>query len=147
MSTAVFLHRFRLRRATPASTIRIDVCPPDVGPPRDSLWVSLLRWLVGNDAEVAPVLRTPLDRARSEFVAALESLMQASAAEAGDLMGRVRHARSLRELWHLRTELYTLIARRTSQPEADSRLARVNQHFPTRAQRSAIQTAEMSDAQ
>jgi hypothetical protein len=147
MSTALFIHRLRLRRATPPSTIRIDVCPPDVCPPRDSLWVSLLRWLVGNDAEVAPVLRTPLDRARAEFVAALEGLVQAAGAETTDLMSRVRHARSLRELWHLRSELYTLIARRTSQPEADTRLARVNQHFPKRAQRSAIQTAELLDAQ
>jgi hypothetical protein len=147
MSTAFLLHRFRLRRAAPASTIRIDVCPPDVCPPRDSLWVSMLRWLVGNDAEVAPVLRTPLERARGEFVAALDGLMHVCAGEATDLLSRVRHARSLRELWHLRSELYTLIARRTSQPEADSRLARVNQHFPTRAQRSAIQTAEMPDAQ
>lgn len=144
MSTALLLHRLRLRRATSASTFRVDVCPPDVCPARDSLWVSMLRWLVGNDAEVAPVLRTPLDRARVEFVAALEGLMHG---EGTDLLSRVRHARSLRELWHLRSELYTLIARGTSQPEADCRLARVNQHFPTRTQRGAIQTPELLDAQ
>ena len=50
MSTALLLHRLRLRRATPASAFRIDVCPPNVCPARDSLWVSMLRWLVGPEA-------------------------------------------------------------------------------------------------
>jgi hypothetical protein len=64
--------------------------------------------------------------------------------ESDDLVRRAQHARSLRELWHLRSELYTLIARGSSQHEADARLARVNQHFPTRAQRSVISAVEMA---
>ena len=60
--------------------------------------------------------------------------------EAADLLRRTHHARSLRELWHLRSELYTLICRRMSQPEADQRLARVNAHFPSRAARAAAPT-------
>jgi len=32
-----------------------------------------------------------------------------------------------------------------SQPEADARLARVNQHFPTRAQRSGTAATESTD--
>jgi len=62
-----------------------------------------------------------------------------------DLLLRAPHARSLRELWHLRSELYTLIARRVSQGEADVRLARVNQHFPTRAQRAGTPSTEPAD--
>jgi hypothetical protein len=62
-----------------------------------------------------------------------------------DLLRRAQHARSLRELWHLRSELYTLIARGTSQVEADARLARVNQHFPTRAHRTSTPVTEAAD--
>jgi hypothetical protein len=62
-----------------------------------------------------------------------------------DLLLRAQHARSLRELWHLRSELYTLIARRASQHEADARLSRVNQHFPSRAQRTGPLATEAAD--
>ena len=84
--------------------------------------------------EAVPALRTPLERARSEFVAAMAGLIEVD--HNGPAQARPAR-RSLRELWHLRSELYTLIARRVGQPEADARLARVNQHFPTRAQRTS----------
>jgi hypothetical protein len=141
MSTALF-HRLLHRKPAAPTTLRMNVCPPDVVPKRDSLWTATLRWLVGGDVEVAPALRTPLERARSEFVAALEGLAEV---DHNGLLKRAQHARSLRELWHLRSELYTLIARRVSQIEADARLKRVNQHFPTRAQRTSMPSAEMAD--
>jgi len=144
MSLTLIFPRLAPRKSAGPTTLRVDVCPPDVCPRRDTLWVAALRWLVGNDAEVAPVLRAPLDKARAEFVSALEGLHQQ---EAVDLLCRVEHARSLRELWHLRTELYGIIARRTTQFEAEARMARLNQHFPTRAQRSALQTPETCNAQ
>ena len=140
MSTALF-HRL-LHRKAPAPTTRMNVCPPDVAPRRDSLWTATLRWLVGGDVEVVPALRTPLERARTEFVGALIGLEEA---DHHGLLKRAQHARSLRELWHLRSELDTLIARRISQPEADARLARVNQHFPTRAQRTGTAAPEIPD--
>ena len=141
MSTALF-HRLLHRKPAAPTTLRMNVCPPDVAPRRDSLWTAALRWLVGGDVDVAPALRTPLERARSEFVAALEGLGEA---DHNGLLKRAQHARSLRELWHLRSELYTLIARRVSQIEADARLSRVNQHFPTRAQRSSTPSPETAD--
>jgi hypothetical protein len=141
--SALHLHRFLLLgKAAPPTTVRIDVCPPDVCPPRDGFWRSTRRWLARADTGDAAGPRTPLERARAEFVGALEGL---EGLQAGDLVQRAQHARSLRELWHLRTELYTLIARHASQHEADARLARVNQHFPTRAQRSVINAVEMAD--
>jgi hypothetical protein len=148
MSAAPFLVRL-LHRKPPTSQlpVRIDVKPPELWPRRESLWSSMLRWLVGNDTETVPALRTPLDKARAEFVTAMEGLVDL---DTSDLLRRAQHARSLRELWHLRSELYTLIARRMSQPEADCRLARVNQHFPTRAARSSAGptlSSENSDAQ
>ena len=141
MSTALF-HRLLHRKAAPQTTLRMNVCPPDVVPHRDSLWTAALRWLVGGNEDMAPALRTPLERARSEFVAALAGLEDV---DHNGLLKRAQHARSLRELWHLRSELYTLIARRESQVEADTRLARVNQHFPTRAQRAGTPAPETAD--
>lgn len=138
------LQRLLHRKSAPTTTLRMNVCPPDVCQGGDSLWSRMLRWLVGGDEEAVPALRTPLERARSEFVAAMAGLVEPAP---GDLLRRAQHARSLRELWHLRSELYTLIARRVSQPEADARLARVNQHFPTRAQRTSSAAPEIADVQ
>lgn len=143
MSTAL-LNRLLQRKPAPPTTLRMNVCPPDVCPQSESLWSATLRWLVGGDTEAVPALRTPLEKARSEFVAALSGLTDA---DPHCLLKRAQHARSLRELWHLRSELYTLIARRISQFEADARLARVNQHFPTRAQRTSTPSSEPADVQ
>ena len=141
--SALLLHCLQLlRKPAPPTTIRIDVCPPDVCPRRDGLWRMTRRWLTRADAGVARGMRTPLERARAEFVRALAGL---ATPESDDLVRRAQHARSLRELWHLRSELYTLIARGVSHHEADARLACVNQHFPTRAQRSVISAVEMAD--
>jgi len=141
MSTAL-LHRLLNRKPAAPTTTRMNVCPPDICPARDSLWSASLRWLVGGDAQAEPARRTPLEKARGEFVAAMNGLFDV---DHNDLLKRAQHARSLRELWHLRSELYTLIARRMSQFEADARLARVNLHFPTRAQRTSTPLAEISD--
>ena len=141
MSTAL-LHRLLHRKSAAPTTQRMNVCPPDVVPRRESLWSTMLRWLVGNDTNAVPALRTPLEKARSEFVAALDGLAEL---DPHGLLKRAQHARSLRELWHLRSELYTLIARNESQVEADARLARVNQHFPTRAQRTSPPATEPAD--
>src|ERR1700756_3447088 len=115
--SAALLHRLLHRKSAAPTTLRMNVCPPDVCPGSDSLWSKALRWLVGGDAQAVPALRTPLERARSEFVAAMSGLTEL---DPNDLLRRAQHARSLRELWHLRSELYTLIARRVSQPEADA---------------------------
>ena len=141
MSTAL-LHRLLHRKPAAPTTLRMNVCPPDVCPQPESLWSATLRWLVGGNVEAVPALRTPLEKARSEFVAALEGLLDV---DPNGLLKRAQHARSLRELWHLRSELYTLIARRVSQVEADARLGRVNQHFPPPAQRTSTAATETAD--
>ena len=43
-----------------------------------------------------------------------------------------------RELWHLRADVYRLVAVHHNQAEAEARLNRLNRHFPTRAPRSAL---------
>ena len=47
-------------------------------------------------------------------------------------------AKSMRELWHLRAEVFALVSLELSQLEADRRLAALNRHFPTRAPRSGF---------
>jgi hypothetical protein len=61
----------------------------------------------------------------------------------GDALAEtVRHqiamANSLRELWHLRAEMYRVIALQHNQWEAERRLAGLNVHFPTRSPRSGF---------
>jgi hypothetical protein len=141
MSNALF-HRLLNRKPAAPTTLRMNVCPPDVCAPSESLWSAALRWLVGGNVQEPPAQHTPLEQARAEFVAAFDGLLDL---DHNGLLKRAQHARSLRELWHLRSELYTLIARRASQAEADARLARVNQYFPTRAQRTSSQATEAAD--
>ncbi len=66
------------------------------------------------------------------------SLADVDGVDADQLRWRVQHAQSLRELWHLRSDLYSTIAVAHSQGEADARLKLINQHFPSRAPRSLL---------
>ena len=67
-----------------------------------------------------------------EFVLELADV---TTTEAGILQCAIWRARSMRELWHLRTAVFKVVAVRHSQLEADRRLARLNRHFPTRTAR------------
>ena len=69
------------------------------------------------------------------FAAALDDIQ---ADDAVDLRRRGRSARSLRELWHLRAELYGVVARHRSQAEADRRMGLVNLHFPSSARPALV---------
>lgn len=96
----------------------------------DSLLQSLLRWL---PAETDP-WQTPdkaadrlalLPQARQEFLACLDGLRHAET-----LARSIQHAASLRELWHLRSNLYTAVASQINQWEAEQRLQRLAACFP-----------------
>ena len=77
----------------------------------------------------------PLASVRHEFA---RSLSDIRTQQAGATLNRIRLARSLHELWHLRPEVFNLVSRHDDQAEADRRLALLNRHFPTRAPRSAF---------
>lgn len=77
----------------------------------------------------------PLYSVRGEFADALSDI---DGDEADALTLRIRLARSLRELWHLRPEVFGLVARQHSQHEAQARLDSLNRHFPTRSPRSGF---------
>lgn len=90
-------------------------------------------WLLAPaPAEAAPPLnRLPL--VRDDFMHAIADL---PGEVAHGLRHRIVHARSLRELWHLRAEVFSLVGLAHAQGVAEQRLLRLNRHFPARATRS-----------
>lgn len=107
-----------------SSRRRTECCPP--GPASfgtfDSRWHYFTRWLrPGSDG-------VP-DEARQAFEEALRDL---PGDEAEKLRVRVRSAPGLRELWHLRSAVFGLVARHGSESEAQRRLAALDRHFTTR---------------
>jgi len=75
---------------------------------------------------------SPLVSARQDCV---EALADIRTQQAGDLVKRVGRARSMRELWYLRTEFFYLIAQHRDQAEAKVRLDLIDGHFPKRQAR------------
>lgn len=100
----------------------------------DSLWQSLLRLIPGEpDPWGGAATRQPplqvnhnFPAARAAFRASLTDLEGESIEE---LQRSIRRSRSLGDLWHLRTWLYTEVARAHSQQEAERRLAELQPHF------------------
>jgi hypothetical protein len=67
-----------------------------------------------------------------------EALVGVPSWQAAALRERIRRANSMRELWHLRVDVFSLVAVHLSQSEADARLAWLNRRFPTRGPRSGF---------
>jgi hypothetical protein len=98
-----------------------------------SAWQRLMFWLLTPAPQQAAPPPNRLGAAKREFGA---SLADVDSLGAEQLRWRIVHAHSLRELWHLRSDVYSTVAVAHSQFEADSRLQLLNAHFPTRAPRS-----------
>jgi len=116
----------------PAS--RIEVQPPQSWPSSLTWCGALLRWWQRQSSHLPEAAR-PINRlalVKDEFLAAVTDLRDDPAQLVAD---RIARARSLRELWHLRSSIYHLVALAQSQHEADRRLAHLNRHFPMRAAR------------
>ncbi len=114
---------------------RIEVCPPALWPSSLSFWGRAKRWLVRSPW--TPQAQRPVNRlalVKGEFHRELGDL---HAEEASQLGERIDRARSLREMWHLRSGLYHLMATELNQAEAERRMARLNRHFPQRAPRAS----------
>lgn len=127
-ATPWFDRWFRRRAAAAVTQWRVEIQPP--APPQmleheaEPIWQAL-RQRLSPGASLSP-----LERARRDFCTSMHDL---HGDEVQDLRLRAGYTGSLRELWHLRTELYQLIAFHLDQAEADRRLVSVNRHFPTRA--------------
>jgi len=116
---------------------RAEVRPPSqfaVAHPTWRTWlVRAWQWLWALDE--APRVLAPSAGIRpiqSEFVAALWDLQSLRANQVRD---QIEAARSLRELWHLRADVFKVISTHRGQIEAQLRLDALDGHFPVRASR------------
>lgn len=135
--SALSLRRWsRLPLSAAPSSLRPDVRPPSLCHAPESRWQRLLFWLLAPAPQDASPPLSRLPAVRADFHAAVADLTVVP--DAGDLVHRIEHCHSLRGLWHLRAEVYRLVALQHSQAEADARLAMLNRHFPTRAPRSGF---------
>jgi hypothetical protein len=124
-------------RDTLASRIgwRTEVCPPSLRQAPRSAWNRLWFWLLApGPLQSSPSLNR-LPPVRQDF---LDSVGDIPGDACSTLCLRIGQARTLRELWHLRTALYSVVALHHSQHEAERRLSELNRHFPTRAPRSGF---------
>jgi hypothetical protein len=130
---------------------RVEVCPPASGRVARAPFSACWRERLGHWIDTAfPSLMTstrqadsskviagavPIEGVRCEFARSLNDIRTEPARDA---VIRIRSARSLHELWHLRLEVFNHVARQHDQAEATRRLALLNRHFPTRAPRSGF---------
>lgn len=114
---------------------RTEVCPPSLRQAPGSAWNRLWFWLLApGPLQSSPSLNR-LPPVRQDF---LQSVGDIPSEAASTLGMRIGQARTLRELWHLRAELYRVVSLHHSQHEAERRLTELNRHFATRAPRSGF---------
>jgi hypothetical protein len=117
------------------SSLRVEVRPPSLRHAPASAWQRLMFWLLAPaPQDAAP----PLNRLPAVRIDFMQCLSDIDDPDAYDLNDRIALARSLRDLWHLRADVYRLVAVHHSQFEAEQRVALLNCHFPTRSPRSAF---------
>lgn len=120
------------------SSQRVEVCPPSLRcAPDGSAWQRVMYWLLAPAPQdsAPPVNRLPA--VRTDFLATLSDI---DGAEVDELRRRINDCRSLRELWHVRAELFRVVGVAHSQSQAEERVTLLNRHFPTRAPRSQFAT-------
>ncbi len=131
-------HRSAAGRTRPA---RLEICPPE-RLQGSTPWLARVKgWLAASwpGSEAMTPARSErsmaLAAAREDFFAAVADLQLPAA---GALLDRIEFARSMRELWHLRAEVFALVSLERDQLEADRRRAPLNRQVPTRAPRSGF---------
>lgn len=134
MNALSLLHRWNRRSTLAAPTsLRMEVCPPSLRQAPDSGWQRMMFWLTAPSPQDAAPPPNRLPTVRMDFVATLADI---DSDDADTLRGRIRGTHSLRELWHLRAEIYRVVGVAHQQSEAEARVSLLNRHFPTRAPRS-----------
>ena len=125
------------RRSTLAdpSSLRMEVCPPSLCHAPGSAWQRLMFWLLAPAPYQAAPPLSRLPSVRTDFLAALTDT---DGRDADRVRHRISGARSLRELWHLRSDVYRVVGLTHSQGEAERRLTLLARHFPTRSPRSQL---------
>ena len=128
--------------------VRLESCPPapfgHSSGLLDRLLDRLIDWLgprhasrretASNDAMPPPGI-TPVGAVRLEFAAAVADIPTRAADQ---LTIRIEAARSLRELWHLRADIFNTVSCHCNPAEARAPLSHLNRHFPARAPKSGF---------
>lgn len=136
MRSLRLLSRWSYRSSLSApSSLRVEVRPPSLRHAPASMWQRLVFWLMAPAPQDAAPPLSRLPAVRADFIDCLADLDHDDARR---LAERIALTRSLRELWHLRSDVYRVVALQRSQSEAEQRVARLNHHFPTRAPRSGF---------
>lgn len=133
--------RLQARSTLPLATLpRAECVPPSLvyfapvaAGAAGGWWQRLMFWLLAPAPQDAAPPPNRLGEVKREFGA---SLADVDSLGAEKLRWRVRQAHSLRDLWHLRSDVYNAISMAHSQAEAEARMLLINAHFPTRAPRS-----------
>jgi hypothetical protein len=140
------LHRHSSKAQRTPATTRTEVCPPQAPRVWQRIACDVREWLASGWSPPAlpPGRRgwfadtaspTPMALARRDFVDALEGVRSPAA---DGLTRQICGATTMRELWHLRPEVFALVTHAFDQLEANRRLAQLNRHFPMRPQRSGF---------
>jgi len=120
------------------SALSIGCMPPSLRQaPEGNAWQRLLFWLMAPAPENAAPPPNRLPAVRSAFLASLEGI---ATEDADQLRWRIQSTHSLRELWHVRADLFRILAVNRSQRTAELQLSDLNRHFPARAPRSQFGT-------
>lgn len=118
----------------PSSSFRKEVRPPALfarSQPQWRRWVTTAwHWLWDEqDLEDHPRVLQGLQQVKTEFMAVVWDLQSYTATRSRE---SISQARSLRELWHLRADVFRVIAVHRGQAEAYRRMESLNRHFPVR---------------
>lgn len=118
--------RDRRQRFKASSRLKAEVPPPALlrSPVRG--WQRLIGWIVSAGSEDTHVPIGKLAAIRAEFVAVLDDL---DPGRTSMLRQRIAKAASLRDLWHLRSDVYGVVSLQHSQSEAERRVSSLNRHF------------------
>ncbi|MFZ5522196.1 MAG: hypothetical protein ACOZD0_13455 [Pseudomonadota bacterium] len=95
-------------------------------------WARLVKTGGAEDVPWQPMVR--IQAARDAFFLAASDLC---GEQAQDLRERIGRARSLRELWHLRLDLFNLLSRARGQLAAEAQMQALNDWFPQRVPQSS----------
>jgi hypothetical protein len=114
---------------------RAQVAPPSLFINSSPIWrawaTDVWRWLWDLDETPRqPAPTTGLRRLKSEFASAMWDLQSLRAHQVRQM---IEQARSLRELWHLRADVFRVISVHRGQVEAQQRLDTLDGHFPVRS--------------
>lgn len=113
---------------------RTEVAPPTLffrAQPAWRTWMGRFwSWLWEVDDAPVHAPMAGLRKVKTEFCSALWDLQSMRANQVRDMIER---ARSLRELWHLRADVFRVIAVHRGQMEAQQRLDGLDSHFPVRS--------------